>query len=216
MQLTLVVCSLAFYACNNAADAPAGVGDPCIPGEELHATGSFQKNELGIEVDSVQCETRVCLRHYFQGRVSCPYGNNDTFGQAADPSNKCHEVKGRPGLFTLEGNYPGTLCCPVLGDPAEKPMNFPVSAQCSKRGAKDAVYCSCRCDVPADPDIDRSLVNLCKCPDSYSCVALCDAQNGDCATLPKGKWGSYCVKNDQAGYDQTQQDALCGPLLTPP
>ena len=195
--------------------APSGVGDPCIPEIEFASnSGSAQALDLSIDVNSVQCDTRVCLQHYFQGRVSCPFGNHNVSGQ----TGKCAQVGDRRGYYTIGGQDNGTLCCPVIGDVDQKPIANPVQAQCSGRQAKDAVYCSCRCDVPSDPDIDRGQVTLCKCGDGFACVPLCDATHGGCALLPKGKWGSYCVKQGKLGSDfdpEKSQAAVCGGDLKP-
>lgn len=193
--------------------AVSGVGDPCIPEREFNKDfGQLTLDELVIDVNSVQCETRVCLAHYFRGRVSCPFGNGGRGGQQTEGA-KCRAVEGHRGLYTLEGTKEGTLCCPVLGDVAEKPTNLPVDAQCSERQPKDAVYCSCRCDVPNDPDIDRSKVTLCECPEGYACKPLCNQTTGNCSLVPKGKWGSYCVRDDKkgVGFNPAQAEAACGP-----
>ena len=220
-RLVVAACFVGVLGANALACSVTGVGDPCIPETEFSAkSGSAQPTDLTIDVNSVQCETRVCLQHYFKGRVSCPYGNGGQAGQGVkDPAAKCQAVAGKRNLFTLDGTLAGSLCCPVLGDVESKPINNPVEAQCSGRPAKDAVYCSCRCDVPDDPEIDRGQVNLCKCPDGFSCTKLCDRENGGCATLPKGKWGSYCVKDGAKGSKfnpDVGQDAVCGAPLPRP
>jgi hypothetical protein len=214
-SLTAVIGALAFHA-NGCA--PVNVGDPCIPEAEFNpASGAAVPNDLSIDVNSVQCETRVCLIHYFKGRVSCPFGNGNRGGQAS-LGQKCQQVGEKRGYFTLGGASGGTLCCPVLGDLDEKPINLAVEAQCKGRQAKDAVYCSCRCDVPDDPEIDKAQVQLCKCPSGYACVPLCDQKHGNCGVVPKGKWGSYCVKEGKLGstYDpEKSAEVLCGGDLTP-
>ena len=191
------------------ACAPSGLGDPCTPEKEYSATsGASQAAELSVDVNSTQCDTRVCLSHYFSGRVTCPYGNGMVFHQ----QGKCRQVGDRRGYFTLDGVAGGTVCCPIPGDLDEAPITLPVPAQCSKRPAKDAVYCSCRCDVPDDPELDRSQLSLCKCSSGFSCVPLFDRHN---APNVKGRWGSYCVKDDQKSFDPDKQTEACGALLTP-
>jgi hypothetical protein len=62
-----------------------GVGDPCIPELEYEpGFGGFSKDEVSVESRSFQCETRLCLVNKFQGRVSCPYGQDD-LGQCKSP-----------------------------------------------------------------------------------------------------------------------------------
>lgn len=217
MNRILEACLLGFFALNGAACAVTGVGDPCIPEDEFDPKyGQSVLEDLSIDVNSVQCETRVCLRHYFRGRVSCPFGNGGATGQGGT----CQGVSGKRNLYTLDGSPGGTLCCPILGDTSEAPIQKAVDAQCKDRQAADAVYCSCRCDVPADPDIDKNNVTLCKCPSGFSCVPLCDKEHGNCGNplVPKGKYGSYCVKDGPkgAGFDPNRADQSCTSPLTPP
>ena len=219
MNRLFVACSLtAVLGAFAFGCAPVNVGDPCIPEAEFQSnSGGAVASDLNIDVNSVQCETRVCLVHYFKGRVSCPYGNANKSGQ----TGKCRQVGEKRGYYTIDGidiKSGGVLCCPQLGDVEEKPITLPVEAQCKGRQAKDAVYCSCRCDVPDDPEIDKNQVQLCKCPSGYECKPLCDQKNGNCGVVPKGKWGSYCVKEGKLGstYDpEKSADALCGGDLTP-
>jgi hypothetical protein len=175
-------------------------------------SGGAIDSDLTIDDGSAQCATAVCLVHYFQGRVDCPYGNGNVGGQ----TGTCTEVPGRPHLYTLDGTAAGTICCPQPGG-GGTPIALPVEGQCSGRGAKDAVYCSCRCDVPDDPAIDRSKIHLCTCADGFACVPLCDAKHGNCGIVPKSKWGSYCVKVGPLGadYDPNDGEAICGGPLRP-
>ncbi len=54
-----------------------GVGDPCTPEDEYSATfGGFDTKDANIESRSFQCATRICLVNHFQGRVSCPLGQD--------------------------------------------------------------------------------------------------------------------------------------------
>jgi hypothetical protein len=213
MNRLLGACLIGVFGALGMGCAVTGVGDPCIPEDEFNPKFSQSVAEdLVIDVNSVQCETRVCLRHYFRGRVSCPFGNNARGQQIAGA--ECKQVSGRRGLYTLTGEFSGdltTLCCPVLGDMQLKPVNEKVDPQCEERKADKAVYCSCRCAVPDDPDIDKSKVTLCDCPTGYSCKALCDQKTGNCSLVPKGKWGSYCVKDGPAGanFNPAQADAQC-------
>lgn len=209
--------ALASFALATMGCASSGVGDPCTPEAELVPTfGQSTSADLVIDVNAMQCETRVCLSHYFQGRVSCPFGNGRKGGQAT-PGAKCLAVPGKRGLFTLDGALTGGLCCPQLGDLEQRPLDRAVGAQCAERPAADAVYCTCRCDVPDDPAIDRKSINLCACPSGFTCTPLCDNDHGSCSVAPKGRWGSYCVKNgpNGAGFDPRRAKDECATPLEP-
>src|SRR5262245_957695 len=65
---------------------PGGVGDPCVPDDEYSARFSgFALSEVNVESRSFSCETRVCLVNHFQGRVSCPAGQNAANGDCRVP-----------------------------------------------------------------------------------------------------------------------------------
>ncbi len=100
-----------------------GVGDPCIPEDEYRVEFSgYSKDEVNVESRSFQCETRVCLVNKFQGRVSCPYGQDDPMNPS--DTRKCLTPDG-----TLD-------------------IGVAVEAQLEARRPKDSVYCSCRCSGP--------------------------------------------------------------------
>ena len=200
----------------------SGVGDPCTPESEFDVGGGGANvTDLSVDLNSTQCDTRVCLQHYFQGRVTCPFGNGQATGQAT-PGAQCLPVDANqyPGLYTLDGTVSGTLCCPVVGgvmDDAgqvqQTPINKPVEAQCSGRTVSDSVYCTCRCDVPST--VDKSTVNLCTCPSDFVCLPLFTNP-----ALPLGKQGSYCVRKSQSSLtaDASEQTitGACGADKTRP
>jgi hypothetical protein len=122
---------------------PGGVGDPCIPDAEYSTTFSpFSIKEVYFEVQSMTCETRVCLVNHFQGRVSCPLGQSDSTSEPA-----CY----------LPGTPEGEVGTRVEG---------PVPAWDLDRPPERSVYCSCRCDGP-DPG-----ARYCECPSGYACTEL--------------------------------------------
>lgn len=226
MNRVWIALALAVVGSSAAGCSPSAVGDPCTPeGEFVPTSAGAEPTTLRLDLNSVQCETRVCLSDYFRGRVSCPYGNTD---QGSTPTSiaagACLEVVGYRGYYTTTGNPvsssdPNTkLCCPILGvDPPGTPnssstnntITQPVEPQCENRTASDAVYCSCRCGAPSGNDpatglpADTSQITLCACPSGFSCVDICDQTHGNCSTLPFGKWGSYCVKDASSAIDQT-------------
>lgn len=147
---------------------PGGVGDPCTPEDEYLKTFSgFSVEEVNVESRSFQCETRICLVNHFQGRVSCPYGNEDsTTNKNADQHP--------PGCW-----IPGSV------DRDKDKIDVPVDPQVKTRQANNAVYCSCRCDGP------DANARYCECPSGFSCAKLVDRfgfeKGGQLA-------GSYCIR----------------------
>jgi hypothetical protein len=103
-----------------ASRAPGGaVGALCVPGDEARTTfGGFSAGEITVEGRFTACASELCLVHRFQGRVSCPYGQEDP---------------AEPACFASS-----------LGEP----VSVPVPPQLVERPAADVVHCSCRCDGP--------------------------------------------------------------------
>ena len=70
----------------------------------------FVEQEVSTEGESFQCQTRLCLvgRH-FQGRATCPYGQ-DSMGHAISPAmNGCFT----PGGVHAAGHRPAqSTACP--------------------------------------------------------------------------------------------------------
>ncbi len=151
-----------------------GVGDPCVPESEYASDfNGFDPREVYVESRSFQCETRLCLINHFQGRVSCPYGQQE-------------EDLGLPGDAPSRCRIPGTQ-----GEHPEDQITVPVRAWNTERSAKQTVYCSCRCDGP-DPD-----ARYCECPDGYTCTSLVPKMG-----LPSEQLvGSYCIKRGTE-YDE--------------
>lgn len=136
LGLATVVCT---FGCQSG-----GVGDPCIPEDEYQIRfEGFGLGEANVEMNSLQCATRVCLINHFQGRVSCPYGQTkaDLSLPPTDPA-RCR--------------VPGTT----------EAVTVPVAPWNAARTPKRAVYCSCRCAGP-DPN-----GRYCKCPSGFECVSL--------------------------------------------
>jgi hypothetical protein len=134
-----------------SATASAPLGAPCVPEEEGNSSfGGFSLTEVGIESNTFACASRICLVDHFQGRVTCPYGQ-DSNGSGPD---------GSPGCVT-----PGS-CAPVrLGLSGSGQT---VTPQCSNRQAADAVYCSCRCANENGGTDDAG--PYCTCPSDMICT----------------------------------------------
>ncbi|MCL2726038.1 MAG: hypothetical protein FWD69_16555 [Polyangiaceae bacterium] len=161
-----------------------GVGDPCTPEQEYNADfNGFNVKEVNIESKSFQCRTRVCLVNHFQGRVSCPYGQN-TDGSPA--SGEGYTVPGstKPVGCIIPGSD-----VPITGNQNDPNTLAAVSPQCLDRTADRAVYCSCRCaDINGNKPSDE---NFCKCPDGFTCTPLVTS----IGVGNEGLTGSYCVKS---------------------
>ncbi len=149
------------------------VGSACLPVSET-SPGYAGANVDTPALDTDARCTQACLVYHFQGRVSCPYGQNENQLQSlpADDIARCRVPD-------------------ASGEITEQPVEVPVSPQLVGRPDEQAVYCSCRCDGP-DPD-----ASYCACPQDMDCLELF-APTGDAATDSYA--GSYCVKRD-AVYD---------------
>jgi hypothetical protein len=113
-----------------------------------------------------QCSSDIYLVTYFQGRVTCPYGQDEN---GLGPS-------GTPGCVV-----PGT-CEPVR--PGKPPFGQTVPPQCVDRRPADTVYCTCRC---ADADGGTS-GPFCTCPFGMTCSQFIPAAVGEPIA------GAYCAK----------------------
>lgn len=165
-----------------------GIGDPCTPEREYDPSFlGFDSHEVVVESKSFQCRTRLCLVNHFQGRVSCPYGQ-----QADGTGNGGGDPCKIPGTQTvIEGAKD-----PTTKDFIDTNKKSTVPAQCVDRSANNAVYCSCRCaDINGQRPSDQS---FCDCPDNYTCERLVTS----IAQGNEGLTGSYCIKKNTT-YDST-------------
>jgi hypothetical protein len=197
LSAAAVVAAIAGTGCS-----ATGVGDPCIPEQEYDPTfQGFDYHEVNVESKSFQCETRLCLVNHFQGRVSCPYGQNET-ANAAYGSTGTESCNG-----TKPANQNSACCTPGIYQPvqpttnismggsgdggmAPPTSNFTVQPNCVDRTASVAVYCSCRC-ANVDGRTDDG-ANYCSCPDGYDCSQLVSATGVSGENLT----GAYCVKHN--------------------
>jgi len=134
--------SVAAIASVPLACQSGGVGDPCTPEDEYNPQFSgFKVTEENIESRSFQCETRICLVNHFQGRVSCPLGqetpvpcssdgecNGDKCVEAPSLAPSCDPKAADKGASSCAGfggtcNPTGKFCecsspesCPQVGD----------------------------------------------------------------------------------------------------
>lgn len=174
------VFGMAASACDSG-----GVGDPCIPEDEYYQEfGGYGVGEVNVESKSFQCETRLCLVNAFQGRVSCPYGQEEEHIAAGDPARIC--------------KIPGTD-----GTRPEDRVTVPVAAQLIDRRPDKTVYCSCRC-ANAEGNTDDGQ-RYCECPDGFQCTRLVEDVGLGSANLA----GSYCIKNDSEYDPAVADDRRC-------
>ena len=173
---------------SDAAPAAAPVGAPCVPnGEKNPEFSGFSLYDLDREFGGPECASQLCLINKFNGRVSCPYGQNAS-GQGPD---------GTPGC-----KAPGSC----------DPVTVPITPQCATRTAADAVYCSCRC-ANADGKTDDG-ATYCTCPGTMTC-SLTVPPFGDAGPVAQG--GTYCVKANtelDAGI-QPSCSTSCDPTKSP-
>lgn len=182
-----------------------GVGDPCIPEQEYDPTfAGFDPREVNVESKSFQCETRLCLVNHFQGRVSCPYGQNIT----ATAANLSAPGTNEPCNNQKPTDQNSACCTPGIYQPVKPTTNigsgggdggggsgsnnYSVLPNCTDRTASTAVYCSCRC-ANVDGNTNDG-ANYCTCPDGYDCTQLV-AQTG---VAGENLTGAYCIKHNTA------------------
>jgi hypothetical protein len=128
----------------NAPDAmEAGptmtIGSPCtLDAENDPAFDGFQLGEVDIESSP---GAPVCLAYHFQGRTSCPYGQNTMV-----------QDSGAPGCMTPGG-------APVVGN---------VAPHCLDRRSSAVVVWSCRCANAQGATNDGA--EYCACPSSAPCT----------------------------------------------
>jgi hypothetical protein len=180
--IAILVASCATVSCS-----PGGVGDPCIPEDEYDQEfAGYGVEEVNVEAMSFQCATRLCLVNHFQGRVTCPYGQN---------------TKDNGDLLqTSPSADQGGLRCKIP-DGSKNLVSVEVLSQLVTRRANNSVYCSCRC---AGPD---KTARYCSCPSGFSCTLLNEIPLGSGGQL----LGSYCVRNGTAydkARDTTEQTCL--------
>jgi hypothetical protein len=67
-----------------------GIGDKCTPEDEFkEGFAGFTLESAFIESRSFQCQTRLCLVNHFQGRTSCPNGQQAPKNCNPDSGNTC-------------------------------------------------------------------------------------------------------------------------------
>ncbi len=143
-----------------AACSDSAVGDPCIP--EKVPDGGFLAKEIYLETNSLQCATRVCL-------VDGLDGDPKNIEDPADEENSCP-------LDCKEGrDCQGDGCCDDVP-----------STCVSQAEIDESVYCSVRCDAPADAGGAPTQ----SCPGGFTCQLILESG-------AEGRRGSYCIKDNE-------------------
>ncbi len=170
-----------------------GVGDPCTPEKEYDPTfAGFVEQEVSTEGESFQCMTRLCLVNHFQGRATCPYGQ-DKMGNPIPPAT----------LACVTPGISSPVTGPVAnGKPIDPTIGETVAPQCTDRSKDQTVYCSCRC---ADINGTQNGGNFCNCPSGFTCTQLVSSLS---AASDQGLTGAYCIKSGTA-FDSTSGAAAC-------
>jgi hypothetical protein len=153
MRPLLPVLVFLLAACGGTSSPATGDGGPtvmnvgaaCVPSPEQNAAftgGSAQ--EVNVDSFSSASGAAVCLSYHFQGRVSCPYGQD------------------------MSGHAPaGAMPCKTTGGAA---VTGAVAAQCLDRRASKVVFYSCRCANASGKTSDGD--TYCGCPSGMACTQL--------------------------------------------
>lgn len=185
-----------------------GIGDPCTPEDEYNTQfAGFKVEQENIESRSFQCATRICLVNHFQGRVSCPQGQDTPTGcnGATDTEdNTCKTKTGNQDAKCIESQTFAPTCNVCDGtDP-----------NCQPSGCPDGLTCT--------PDAN-SLVGVCTCTTGSSqtingvnfVCEYADNCQGDGCPLVLHSYTCHVPNNCQtiaAGTTKDNQDANGKPL----
>ncbi len=197
MILAALASTATVVALSGTGCQPTGVGDPCTPEAEYStAFLGFNYREVSTESADYQCFSRLCLVNHFQGRVSCPYGQDAMMN--IDSSRTAPLGCTTPFINAkVDGQNP-----PGSNNYADPNAKSTVQPQCLDRRDDQAVYCSCRCaDVNGRTD-DGAV--YCTCPSGFTCTQLYSSIGGG---ADKGLTGAYCIK---AGSDYNANSVCAG------
>jgi hypothetical protein len=166
---------------------PKPIGTPCTPDQEVdpsYAGASY--DELGVMPGATSCNGGVCVVDHFQGRTTCPYGQEADGGPVPGASSACA--------------LPGTTT----------PVEAAVAPWCSNRPPSDTVTCSCRCeDVNGGTDDSGA---FCTCPAGFTCTQLVSSLG---AGLDTSLTGGYCIKTGTAFGPDASACRACDPATNP-
>jgi hypothetical protein len=207
--LTLAIVLAA--SCSSTSGGPWvkwDVGSSCTPTLESEPSFlGFKVGELAIESNAGECLTGVCLVNHFQGRVSCPYGQQAD-GTPAAGAGACTTTNGQSYGCCTPGARQGVTGLDANGNPVDPVAQDAVKPQCLDRSPQKAVYCSCRCANESGNTNDGA--TYCTCPTGFACTQLVTAISAS----NDGVAGGYCVKNGTQ-YDPNVGACagICDPVL---
>lgn len=176
----------------------AKVGQPCTPAVESNpAFVGFDQQSVSVELPSPDADPSVivCLADHFRGRVTCPYGQDQTGTQL--PS-----IDGATGGAFTKGASP---CKTPSGDA----VTGEVQPQCTDRKAASVVTWSCRCANAAGRTDDGA--SYCSCPDGTTCTQLV-APIGP--TQGPEISGAYCIATGTSYASFSACLQACDPNVT--
>lgn len=181
---------MAIMACSGkdaaTVQATSLIGSPCVPYEETIA--EFSGNGLGMSMylDAVACGGDICLSYYFQGRVTCPYGQTD------------QDIASLPATAPARCRLPD-----ASGGMTQQPVTVSVSPQLVARRSETSVYCSCACSGT------DSSQEYCTCPANMRCEPLSIPN-------PKRTTTGICVRLDSLYDASATSQTTCGKTGTDP
>ncbi|MGC4063668.1 MAG: hypothetical protein QM784_03295 [Polyangiaceae bacterium] len=179
----LVGVAVASASCACDLDATtAAVGDACLPRDEFSPNFSgFAVDEITVETANVDCAAEsFCLVRGFQGRVSCPYGQDESaLSMSTENPQRCY-----------------------LPRDAHRAVTVPVSPQLKDARASESVYCSALCADAHGHRADGRRYH--DCPSGYRCEAILESGLLGGQNLN----GSYCVREDTPTKNE-RSSAVC-------
>lgn len=210
--LTIVMgfASLTLGACESG-----GVGDPCIPEDEYRENfAGFKLSEENIESRSFQCKTRVCLVNHFQGRVSCPQGQQAPVNCVGNPDicqgeEKCVDA----GAIVIDCNP--TPCSDPDADALDCNQPDGTNVACGGRVCdEDGRFCHCQTgDCPENYQCENNqcVTRVCSLGDPESDSAHCYVPGTSIPVVPE-----VCAQCESASNRDAENAVYCSCRCGPP
>jgi hypothetical protein len=191
-----------------------GVGDPCTPEDEYsNQFPGFKVSEENIESRSFQCSTRICLVNHFQGRVSCPQGQDGTALKSCNGTDDATTCAASGKTCTLSQTYaPACTVCDGT-DMSCVPTACPSPLQC------DASLGICTCTTADNGTSVDGVTYLCEHSaagplvlTSYVChtPGACQTVKGGTTTDNDGPDGKTPLDCCIPGTDSPIAVSVCG------